>query len=105
MTTLGKATIEFSEVKENITLPRQGTTMSKVVHIVHANPGGSSQLIAQILNLQKGDENKERTVSDVSSYLTLLKSKGLVEVLEYRRGLAGGSAWKVSDACRELIEG
>ena len=42
--------------------------------------------------------------SDVASYLAIMRTKGLVETTEVRRGVAGGSTWRVTEACAELLE-
>lgn len=101
-TKLETATIDFGDVDERVSLPRTGSIMSKLLHLVKANEGASSVTIAGLLSTSL---QEDRSVSDVSSYLTFLKSKGLVEPIEYRRGLAGGSTWKVTDPCKALLGG
>jgi hypothetical protein len=49
------------------------------------------------------DLGKEFTVSDVASYLTILRSKRLVRNTEVRRGVAGGSTWIQTDECVKLL--
>ena len=43
------------------------------------------------------------SVSDVSSYLTILRSKGLVQTICSRRGVVGGSSWELTEVCRKLL--
>lgn len=43
------------------------------------------------------------TVSDVSSYLTILRAKGLILNIDVKRGVPGGSTWCLSDRCKELL--
>lgn len=43
------------------------------------------------------------TVAEVSSYLTILKQRGLVHPLNSRKGLPGGSTWELTDACKRLV--
>lgn len=69
-------------------------------------------LVLASLEVATSAEIKDRLVlfgkeafntSDVSSYLTILRSKGLVRTTEIRRGTLGGSTWMLTDRCVFLL--
>lgn len=98
-TTLESAEIMVIDAGADVTLPRDGTKLRKTLMALVNLEAATSGEIKQRL-----DELGEKyTASDVASYLTILRSKGLVETTEVRRGLAGGSSWKVTDACTDLL--
>ncbi|QZI85792.1 hypothetical protein CPT_Summit_141 [Stenotrophomonas phage Summit] len=89
------------DVEAEAKLPRRNSNLWNTVKVLEVHQPASSASITQRLNdLKLGTEF---TVSDVSSYLTILRSKGLVVTTESRRGLAGGSTWKLSDVCNRLL--
>lgn len=45
---------------------------------------------------------EEQNISEVSSQLTVLRYKGLVEVIDNRKGMAGGSTWRLTSQAKEL---
>lgn len=114
MFTLLKDTIEgpLEDEADEVKLPRAGTTLYKTMMVLSIMPGGSSSDITQRLNELNGFlKSRGRiirkdlllTVSDVSSYLTILRSKGLVERSEIRRGMAGGSSWIPTEVAIDLM--
>jgi len=44
----------------------------------------------------------EQTMSEVSSQLTVLRYKGLVEVIDNRKGIPGGSTWQLTKQAQIL---
>lgn len=100
---LGECNDSGPEVK----LPRAGTNFSKTLLVLSVLPEGTSAEITCRLNDLNGkffeDEEGWLTVSDVSSYLTILRSKGLVDRVEIRRGVVGGSTWTLTDAAIDLM--
>ncbi|QIN95299.1 hypothetical protein DLP3_136 [Stenotrophomonas phage vB_SmaS_DLP_3] len=100
-TKLERIEITHIDVEAEAKLPRKNSNLWNTVKVLEVRQPASSALITQCLNdLKLG---AEFTVSDVSSYLTILRSKGLVVTTESRRGLAGGSTWKLSDVCNRLL--
>lgn len=91
--------ISHNDVAEEIKLPRKMTKLADTISVLHILQRASSAKITQRLV----DLGLDLTVNDVSSYLTILRSKGLVEVVESRRGVPGGSTWKLSDDCLRLL--
>jgi DNA-binding MarR family transcriptional regulator len=94
-------------------LPRQGTSFRKTLVVLAILPEGSSRDITERLNelngLLKAPGSVFRkdlllSVSDISSYLTILSGKGLVEKVSNRRGVPGGSTWRLTPKAIELLE-
>lgn len=90
-------TIEHREVE--VKLPKRDSnlwhTLMAVATLKKANSAEITQKLAETGQLF--------TVSDVSSYLTFLRTKRLVANVEIRRGVAGGSTWILTDPCAELV--
>lgn len=89
-----------------VKLPREGTNFRRTLMVLSVMPEASSAEITERLNDLNGKESGQEgflTVSDVSSYLTILRSKGLVDRVEIRRGVSGGSTWTLTDAAEDLM--
>lgn len=95
---LGKIEIEHNAVNEDVRLPRPDTHLWWTVMVVAGLQPATSQEITERLI----DFGRLLSVSDVSSYLTILRSKGLVKTTESRRGILGGSTWILTDRCAQL---
>jgi hypothetical protein len=80
-------------------LPRPGTHLRKTLMAVECLEEANTADIAQRLI----DMGLWYSMSDVASYLTILRSKGLVETPIIRRGVAGGSTWVLTDAATDLL--
>lgn len=93
------ANIEFEHIEDVIRLPKMGTNLWATLMTLLVLQQASSAVITQRLV----DLGRTFTVSDVSSYLTILRSKGLVLTTEFRRGIIGGSTWVVSGDAHHLI--
>ena len=91
--------IEHSDSGSDVRLPRKGTKLWDTLMILTVEDEANSGDITDRLN-QMG---KLFSVSDVSSYLTILKSKGLVITLNSRRGVARGSTWTLTDRASDLL--
>jgi hypothetical protein len=98
---------------EHPKLPKSGTSLFKTLAVLSVLPGASSIDITVRLNELNGylrapgvvvRRDQLLTVSDVSSYLTMLKAKKLVKTTESRRGVAGGSDWELTDLAQQLLE-
>lgn len=91
--------IEPEYIEDIIRLPKAGTNLWATLMTLLVLQQASSAIITQRLI----DLGRPFTVSDVSSYLTILRSKGLVLTTEFRRGIIGGSTWVVSGVAHQLI--
>ena len=80
-------------------LPRPNTKLWHTIKVLGVMTEANSAKITERLV----DLGEEVNVSDVSSYLTILRSKGLVITKGSRRGLTGGSTWTLSDVCIRLL--
>jgi hypothetical protein len=98
-TTLETMVITHSDSGADVKLPRKGTNLWVTMMILTVTEEANSAEITKRLV----DQKFAFTVSDVSSYLTILRSKGLVEPITIRRGVAGGSTWTLTDAAANLL--
>lgn len=98
---------------EKTVLPRKGTAFRKTLMVVAILPEASSAEITERLNELNGllrapglviRKDLLLTVSDVSSYLTIMFDRGLVEKVTARRGVSGGSTWRLSERALDLLE-
>jgi hypothetical protein len=105
--------LDDDEDTEKTILPAMGTHLYKTLVVLSILPGGSSKEITERLNelngLMRGPglvirKDLMHTVSDVSSYLTILRGKGLVERTSNKRGLPGGSNWDLTSEALELLD-
>ena len=98
-TTLLTLEVIHNEKAQNVRLPKVGTYLFSTLSCLWQIEPANSREVTDTLILH----GHEFTVSDVSSYLMILRSRGLVTVVDYRRGLADGSTWECSDAALELL--
>lgn len=93
-------------------LPKKDTSLYKTLVVLSILPNGSSRDITVRLNELNGmmkvpgvvlRADLILTVSDVSSYLTILRGKGLVDRIDIRRGTPGGSSWRLTGEAIELL--
>lgn len=98
-TKLESFTAEHNDVGEDVKLPRKG---SHIFHTLMAlevlEEATSGEVTKRLIDL-----GYKFDISDVSSYLTILRSKGLVVALVVRRGVPGGSTWRITDICGTLL--
>jgi len=97
--TIGTMEILHADTEKNIHLPKEGTFLRKTLMVVSVLEEPSSAEITTRLK----ELGEEFTVSDVASYLTILRTKGLVEVVHLGRGVAGGSTWRLTDTATALL--
>jgi len=83
-----------------VTLPKPGTKLWDALQVVLAYGPANSDHVTEMTNLSRRDR---QTVSEVSSQLTVLKHKGLIEALDHRKGLPGGSTWKITARASALL--
>lgn len=98
-TTLSTMEIVHNEKQSNVKLPKPGTYLFETLTCLAQIEPANSREVTDTLTLH----GHEFTVSDVSSYLMILRSRGLVEVLSYRRGVADGSTWGLSSVAGDLL--
>jgi hypothetical protein len=88
-----------TDTREDIKLPKRDTKLWNTLKVLTALEIASSAEVTQTL----ADLGNIFSVSDVSSYLTILRAKGLVEAPESRRGVQGGSTWNLTSAAKGLL--
>lgn len=98
-TKLATMTIEHNDTGIDVKLPRKGTNLWVTLMTLTVVADDTSAGITTRLN----ELGHPFTVSDVSSYLTILRSKGLVLATTIRRGVTGGSTWTLTDACTAIL--
>lgn len=98
-TTLESFVVSHNDSLADVKLPRKNTNIwNTLVTLAVHETANSAEITGFMIEL-----GHAFTVSDVSSYLTILRSKGLVLNIDVRRGIAGGSRWRLSDRCRDLL--
>lgn len=98
-TTLDSMEIIHNEPAHSTKLPKAGTYLFATLTCLWQIEPANSREVTDTLILRGHDF----TVSDVSSYLMILRSRGLVVVESYKRGVADGSTWGLSDKASELL--
>lgn len=98
-TTLGTAEIMHSDAGTSVRLPKQGTHLRKTLMAVECLEIATTAEIT----LRLHELRAAYSASDVASYLTILRAKGLVDTTTSRRGVAGGSTWVLTDAAEDLL--
>lgn len=98
-TTLESMTIENNDSGSDVKLPRKDTKLWETLMVLATEVKASSAEVTKRLS----EMGKSYTVSDVASYLTILRSKGLVVVVDTGRGVLGGSTWELTQRARELV--
>lgn len=99
-TTLGMMSSVKMDAGADVRLPRPKSNLHKTLMVVSILPEPTSAEVTERLQ----DLGVDHNVSDVSSYLTILRSKGLVETTVIRRGVAGGSSWRLTLASMGLLQ-
>ena len=88
------------DIDEEVTLPRRGTKLLGALGALYALEPASTKMITESVN---ASGTLQQTSSDIASQLTILRYKGLVEVTDYKRGVAGGSTWITTDIAKRLM--
>jgi len=103
---LEKVTITHFESAESIRLPKRDSKLYKTLAVLYAIAPASTAYVTEMLELgaRHTEAPLEFTVSDVASQLTVLKYRGLVEVLSNRKGVVGGSTWQLTTAAKQMFE-
>lgn len=92
-------TIEHREKPTTAKLPKPGTHTRLTLQVLAMIEPASSKEVTDQLNAM----GHSFSVSDVSSYLAMLRAKTLVEVIESRRGIPGGSTWELTPIAESLL--
>lgn len=100
-THLGELTIDHAEKPEEVALPRQGTKLWQCLIALHGMESANTGAITEQVNRDNGVKYDN---DEVSSHMTVLRYKGLVEVSEYRKGFPGGSTWVLTAAASQLLQ-
>lgn len=97
--TLEIVDVAVNEKAQNVKLPRVGTHLHNTLACLFTIEPANSREVTDTLLLHEHDF----TVSDVSSYLMILRSRGLVRVVDYKRGVADGSTWELTEIANDLL--
>lgn len=99
-TRLESVTIQHNDSGADVKLPKSGTHLWKTLMVLSVvGPATSADITGRMNALGE----HVFSVSDVASYLTILRSKGLVVATLVRRGVAGGSTWQLTSVCADLM--
>lgn len=99
LTRIKQIEIRHVDTADDVKLPRRDTHLWNTLMTLHVLIRATSAEVTRSLK----DSGAEVNVSDVSSYLTILSSKGLSVKVDNKRGIVGGSTWEVTTACKKLI--
>lgn len=94
------STVDHIDIDDDVTLPKKGTKLMNALGALYSLEPASTGDVTELVNT---GAKLQQTNSDVASQLTILRYKGLCEVVNYKRGISGGSIWKVTDKARKLI--
>ena len=96
---LGVMEVSHNEKIHEVKLPKPGTYLFSTLSCLWQIEPANSREVTDTLLLY----GHNFTVSDCSSYLMILRSRGLVDVVSYKRGVADGSVWEISGVAAELL--
>lgn len=94
------STVDHIDIDDKISLPKKGTKLMTALGALFAIEPATTGSIAELVNT---NVPLQQSNSDVASQLTILRYKGLCDVVEYKRGIIGGSVWKVTDKAKKLM--
>ena len=98
-TTLLSLEVIHNEKVKDVRLPRVGTYLFSTLSCLWQIEPANSREVTDTLTLH----GNSFTVSDVSSYLMILRSRGLVRVVDYKRGVIDGSTWELAECALDLM--
>lgn len=99
-TLLQDTVIEHIDSGDDVSLPKRGTKLWVCLVALHRlAPARTSDIVLAINDVQV----PPYTPKEVASQLTVLRYKGLVKVIDDRRGIPGGSTWELTAPCAELL--
>lgn len=94
------STVDHIDIEDKVSLPKKGTKLMNALGALVAIEPATTGEIAELVNT---NVPLQQSNSDVASQLTILRYKGLCDVVEYKRGITGGSVWKVTDKAKRLM--
>ena len=94
--------VDHIDIDDNVSLPKKGTKLMNALGALYALEPSSTGEVADLVNTNVPVVDKQSN-SDIASQLTILRYKGLCDVVEYKRGVSGGSVWKVTDKAKRLM--
>jgi len=97
--TLTGIEIQHNDTGKDIRLPRVGTRLRRTLSVVLVLEEATTELILERLH----EIGEIYDSSDVASYLTILRSKGLVYTTTVRKGIAGGSTWRLTEEAIKIL--
>jgi len=99
--TLNDIEVLHNDPIQDTKLPKVGTHLHNTLVCLWSIEPANSREVTDTLSMH----GHPYTVSDVSSYLMMLRGRNLVTVLESRRGVPGGSTWECTSIALELLGG
>lgn len=94
-------TVEHRDTQDDISLPGRHTKLYRcLAELVGLQEASTGQVV-----LSLAIDGEQLSSSDVASHLTLLRYRSLVEVVEDRKGMKGGSVWKPTKHAMRLFKG
>ena len=94
--------VDHIDIDEQVTLPKKGTKLMSALGALFAIEPATTGAVAEMVNIGLSEEQKQSN-SDVASQLTILRYKGLSDIVEYKRGVIGGSTWRITEKCKKLL--
>ena len=91
-----ESTVTRTLRRELIHLPRPGSKLSKCL-------GAAASLYPETFNTSDVARVTKDKNADAATKLMVLQHKGLVEKMHSRRGVLGGSEWKLSNSAIKLL--
>ncbi len=101
-TRLGEMEITHQEKPARIKIPAKGSKLYQAFYALQTLQEADTTEIRDRIDLLF---DNDLLTKDVASQLTVLKHRALIEVIEYRRGVAGGSIWKLTDDALRIWKG
>ena len=90
------------DIDEQVTLPKKGTKLMTALGALFGIEPATTGQVAESVNTNV-PETEQQSNSDIASQLTILRYKGLSDIVEYKRGVTGGSTWKTTEKCKKLM--
>jgi chorismate synthase len=91
---VGNLTITVTDTATKDTLPRRGTKLSITLGALAGVDKGTTRQIA---------DRTGQSSNDTASQLTVLQGRGLVERMNHKRGVEGGSTWMLTILASKLL--
>lgn len=103
-TRLEQLTIQHVDSAETVRLPKRDSKLYQTLAVLYAIEPASTAYVTEMLELGSKATGETFSVSDVASQLTVLKYRGLVQVLSNKKGVVGGSTWTMTPTAKQIFE-